>query len=170
MKAGCLSAFFHDKCVWDMSTVRWWYFKMSSLLGTLNSPSPWQSHFIKCSVQGFQKAEQWNESSGVPEGRGNPGHKILASAAGLWTLLLGPFWISICSSFFSSSFPFFYWSLVDLQCCVSFRYTANWFIYSWDGKKSDTTERLNWTDVYIFIFLYIFIYIVFQMIFPYRLL
>ena len=83
---------------------------------------------------------------------------------------LGPFESQFAHLFFPSSFPFFYWSLVDLQCCVSFRYTANWVIYSWDGKKSDTTERLNWTDVYIFIFLYIFIYIVFQIIFPYRLL
>ena len=23
----------------------------------------------------------------------------------------------------------FHWSIVDLQCCVSFRYTAKWFIY-----------------------------------------
>ena len=80
---------------------------MSSLLGTLNSPSPWQSHFIKCTVQGFQKAEQWNESSGVPEGRGNPGHKILASAAGLWTLLLGPFESQFAHLFFLHHFPFF---------------------------------------------------------------
>ena len=32
--------------------------------------------------------------------------------------------------YFSFSFiNFFYWSIVDLQCCVSFRYTAKWFIF-----------------------------------------
>ena len=80
---------------------------MSSLSGTLNSPSPWQSHFIKCGVQGFQKAEQWNVSSGAPEGRRNPGHKILASAAGLQTLLLGPFESRFAHIFFLGYLPFF---------------------------------------------------------------
>ena len=155
MKAGCLSAFFHDKCVWDMSTERWWYFKMSSLSGTLNSPRPWQSHFIKCSVQGFQKAEQWNESSGAPEGRGNPGHKTLASAAGLWTLLLGLFESQFARLFFSWSFPFFYWSLVDLQCCVSFRCTANCHLHIY---------------VYIFILLYILFFRLFSLIGYYKVL
>ena len=82
---------------------------------------------------------------------------------------LGPLNLNLLIFFFFI-ISLFYWSLVDLQCCVSFRYTANWFIYSRDRKESDTTERLNWTDVYIFIFLYIFTYIVLQIIFPYRLL
>ena len=48
-------------------------------------------------------------------------------------------------------FFFFFWNTVDLQCCVSFRYTANIYIC-------------------IYINIYIHIYILFQIIFPYRLL
>ena len=52
-------------------------------------------------------------------------------------------------------FLFFYWNIVDLQCCVGFRYTAKWFSF-----------------IYIYIYIYIFryIYILFQILFPYRLL
>ena len=52
-----------------------------------------------------------------------------------WTFRLFPylgycFALSVCllSSFF---FIFFNWSLVDLQCCVSFRCTAKWFSYTY---------------------------------------
>ena len=43
---------------------------------------------------------------------------------------------------------FFYWSIVDLQCHVSFRCTAKWFIY-----------------IYVYIYIYFF-----QILFHYRLL
>ena len=42
----------------------------------------------------------------------------------------------------------FNWSMVDLQCCVSFKYTAQWFSY---------------------IYIHIYIHILFQILFPYRL-
>ena len=48
-----------------------------------------------------------------------------------------------------SFFFFFNWSIVDLQCYVSFWYTAKWF-----------------SCVYIFIYIHIYIYILFQILFP----
>ena len=45
---------------------------------------------------------------------------------------------------------FFYWSIVDLQYCVSFRLTAEWFGY-----------------IYIYIYIYIFLFLI---LFHYRLL
>ena len=44
----------------------------------------------------------------------------------------------------------FCWSTVDLQYHVSFRYTAQWFSYTW-------------------VYIYMYIYILFQIAFPYRL-
>ena len=31
---------------------------------------------------------------------------------------------------------FFYWNIVDLQCCISFRYTAKWFSYTYTNIHS----------------------------------
>ena len=53
--------------------------------------------------------------------------------------------ISFLSEFLKNFFSFFNWSLVDIQCCVSFRCTAKWFSY----------------NIYMYIF---------QILFPYRLL
>ena len=49
--------------------------------------------------------------------------------------------------FYLFTYLFFYWSIVDLQCCTSFRCTAKWFSYT-----------------------HTHIYILFQIHFPYRLL
>ena len=47
----------------------------------------------------------------------------LPSSNGLSTL------ITSTPSLFTTLF-FFYWSIVDLQCCVNFWYTAQWFSYT----------------------------------------
>ena len=38
---------------------------------------------------------------------------------------------SVRSTFYSFFFKNFYWSRVDLQCCVSLRYTAKWICYTY---------------------------------------
>ena len=35
----------------------------------------------------------------------------------------------LVSQFLFSLYLFIYWSIIDLQCCVSFSYTAKWFRY-----------------------------------------
>ena len=42
------------------------------------------------------------------------------------------FWSKISTSHFKK----FYWSIVDLQCCVGFRCTAKWFHYSYTNMHS----------------------------------
>ena len=71
---------------------------------------------------------------------------------------------------------FFNWSTVDLQCHVSFRCTAQWFIYIYISMNI-----YIWTYIYEYIYEHIFIYmniyeyiymniyILFQILFPYKL-
>ena len=51
---------------------------------------------------------------------------------------------------------FKHWRIVDLKCCVSFRYTKKWF------------RLYLYLSIYLSIYLYV--YIIFQILFPYRLL
>ena len=54
-------------------------------------------------------------------------------------------WKSMVSHFFIPIYFFkCYWNIVDWQCCVSFRYTAKWFLYIY--------------RMYIYICMYIYIY------------
>ena len=51
-----------------------------------------------------------------------------------WNSLLSLFsiFLNICFMFstsFLKNYLIFYWSTIDLQCCVSFRCTAKWFSY-----------------------------------------
>ena len=46
-------------------------------------------------------------------------------------LVCGACWLVIFFSLFT-----FYWSLVDLQCCVSFKCTAKWFSYTYTYSHS----------------------------------
>ena len=59
------------------------------------------------------------------------------------------------SLFLKANF-YFNWSIIDLQCCVSFRYTSKWVSHTH-------------THIYICIYIRIYIYI-FHILFPYRLL
>ena len=65
-------------------------------------------------------------------------------------------WLSECFCVF-----FFYWNIVDLQCHVSVRYTAQWFSYI----------HIH-THIYEYMYIYMCIYIciLFQILLPYRLL
>ena len=45
------------------------------------------------------------------------------------TFLRAPKPHSIFRFFFFLQFDFFFWSIVDLSCCISFRYTAQWLNY-----------------------------------------
>ena len=50
-----------------------------------------------------------------------------------------------------------YWGIVDLQCCVSYRYTGKWFSYTYINLY-----------IYLSIYIYIYIYILFQIPLPHR--
>ena len=50
-----------------------------------------------------------------------------------------------------TTYKFLNWSIVDLQCCVSFRYTAQWFIciYTYSSCPAYRFLRRNvrWSDI-----------------------
>ena len=56
-----------------------------------------------------------------------------------WWCFLGRVVVRQCAEFLLKTFFILYWSIVDLQCCVSYRFMAKWFSYiftyihsSWD--------------------------------------
>ena len=64
---------------------------------------------------------------------------------------------------------FFYWCIVDLQCCVSFWYIAKWFRYIYIYIYI-YTHTCMYVYICIWIYIYIYIYVLFQILFHYRLL
>ena len=50
---------------------------------------------------------------------------------------VGPCWLSILHIVVCAFFKI-YWSIVDLQCCVSFMCTAKWFNYTYTNPFSDS--------------------------------
>ena len=61
--------------------------------------------------------------------------------------------VILISSMDKDHFKKFYWSIADLQCCVSFRYIAKWFSYTYIHSFSDsflikvTTEY--WVEFFV---------------------
>ena len=75
-----------------------------------------------------------------------------------WTIVIPSWRIDTFVITIKSLFIFlnlFYWSIVDLQCCVSFCYTAEWFSYAY---------------IYIYTYIYIFFFIFFSIMVYYRIL
>ena len=76
-------------------------------------------------------------------------HRILESRG--WGVIMESSIFRQRFFFFFRLFICFYWAIVNLQCCVSFKCTAKWFSYT-------------------YIYIVIHIYILFQILFHYRLL
>ena len=57
----------------------------------------------------------------------------------------------------SISIFFFTWNIVNLQCCVCFKYTANWFSYTYIYICME--KNLKRISIYMYIWIYIYIYI-----------
>ena len=62
---------------------------------------------------------------------------------------------------FNGYWTLFYWSIVNLQCCVSFKYIVKWFIY--------TYIYIGLAKKFVRIFLYDVLYILIQILFHYGL-